>query len=235
MSDQTQIARPMVPETSAGIGAIYRDKPESYFANARHDVVRILQTGPASSILELGCGAGGTGSAVLQAGKAGRYVGIELSPTAAAAASERLTEVLVGDVQALDLAPLEGSFDALVISEVLEHLTDPWTTLTRLRRCLRPGGHVYASSPNVAHWKVIRGLLGGRFQYEEKGVMDRTHLRWFTPASYDSLFRSAGFDIVELRPMTPLRPKARMLNWLSGGRLRHLFMSQMMLIGRQQD
>jgi SAM-dependent methyltransferase len=235
MSDETLTARPTVPESSASIGAIYRDKPESYFANARHDIARMLQTGPEASILELGCGAGGTGGAVLQAGKAGRYVGIELSPTAAAAASRRLTDVLIGDVQELDLTALEGSFDALVISEVLEHLTDPWTTLSRLRQCLRPGGYVYASSPNVAHWKVIRGLLRGRFQYEEKGVMDQTHLRWFTPASYEGLFRTSGFDVLEVRPIAPLRPKARMLNWLSGGRLRHLFMNQIMLVGRRPD
>lgn len=220
-------------ERSAGVQAIYRDKPESYFANARHDIVEMLETGPAASILELGCGSGGTGDAVLRAGKAGRYVGIELSPTAAAVASRRLSEVLVGDVQELDLGHLEASFDALVISEVLEHLTDPWTTLSRLRGCLKPGGRVYASSPNVAHWKIIRDLLRGVFQYEEKGAMDRTHLRWFTPRTYRRLFEEAGLEVLEIGPVTPLKSRSRVLDRITGGRLRHLLITQIMVVGRR--
>lgn len=229
------MTKPNAAAPESTIGAIYRDKPASYFANARADIVGALETGPTSSVLELGCGAGGTGRATLAAGKAGRYVGLELSPTAAAVAKEHLTDVLVGDVEALDLAPLHGQFDALVISEVLEHLTDPWSTLAKLRHCLRPGGRVYASSPNIAHWKVIRGLLAGRFEYEEKGVMDRTHLRWFTPASYRELFEAAGFDVIEVRPVTPLRSKSRLFDQLTGGRFRHLLHTQTMVVATPQN
>ncbi|WP_293904497.1 bifunctional 2-polyprenyl-6-hydroxyphenol methylase/3-demethylubiquinol 3-O-methyltransferase UbiG [Phenylobacterium sp.] len=217
----------------ATIQSIYEDKPVSYFANARADIVAMLPTGPDSAILELGCGAGGTGRAVLEAGKAGRYVGLELSPVAGAAAAEHLSEVLVGDVEALDLAPLQGAFDALIVSEVLEHLTDPWTTLKRLAGCLKPGGRVYASSPNVANWKVIRGLLRGRFDYADKGVMDRTHLRWFTPDTYADLFRSAGFEVLECRPVTPLRSRSLVLDRITGGRLRHLLFTQIMVVAQR--
>jgi 2-polyprenyl-3-methyl-5-hydroxy-6-metoxy-1,4-benzoquinol methylase len=223
----------MVEERVTTIQSIYEDKPASYFANARNDIVGILPTGNTAAILELGCGAGGTGRATLEAGKAGRYVGIELSPTAAAAASAHLSEVLVGDVEALDLTPLHGSFDALIISEVLEHLTDPWSTLRKLAACLKPAGRVYASSPNVAHWSVIRSLLGGRFEYAEKGVMDRTHLRWFTPDSYRELFQSAGLVVLDVRPVTPLRSKSRVLDKLTGGRLRHLLFTQIMIVAQR--
>ena len=213
--------------------AIYDDKPASYFANARNDIVALLETGSKSAVLELGCGAGGTGRAALQAGKAGRYVGIELSPNAAAMAREHLTDVLVGNVEALDSSHLNGAFDALVISEVLEHLTDPWTTLRRLAQCLKPGGRIYASSPNVAHWKVVRSLIRGRFEYEEKGVMDRTHLRWFTPQSYRALLEDAGFEVLEVRPVTPLRSKTRIFDRLTGGRFRHMLYTQIMIVGRR--
>lgn len=218
---------------TSALHAIYEDKPASYFANARNDIVALLETGPQSAVLELGCGAGGTGRAALQAGKAGRYVGIELSPTAAAMASEHLTEVLVGDVETLDLSRLHGAFDALVISEVLEHLTDPWTALRRLGECLKPGGRIYASSPNVAHWKVIRGLISGRFEYDEKGVMDRTHLRWFTPQSYRALLEDAGFEVLDVRPVTPLRSRSWIFDRLTGGRFRHLLYTQIMIVGRR--
>lgn len=220
-------------ERVATIQAIYDDKPASYFANARNDIVALLPTDASSAILELGCGAGGTGRAALQAGKAGRYVGLELSPSAAQVASGHLTEVIVGDVEALDLTPLHGAFDALIISEVLEHLTDPWGTLRKLVVCLKPGGRIYASSPNVAHWKVVRGLLAGRFEYEEKGVMDRTHLRWFTPQSYRRLFEDSGLEVLDVRPVTPLKSKSRIFDQLTGGRFRHLLHTQTMVVGRR--
>jgi 2-polyprenyl-3-methyl-5-hydroxy-6-metoxy-1,4-benzoquinol methylase len=218
---------------SGGIRAIYQDKPDSYFANARTDIVRLLETNATSSVLELGCGAGGTGAAVLEAGKAGRYVGIELSESAASRAAHKLTEVIVADVEAMDVTPHHGVFDALIISEVLEHLTDPWSTLRKLAACLKPGGKVYASSPNVAHHSVIRGLLTGRFSYDEKGVMDRTHLRWFTPESYGDLFRAAGLEVLQIGPVTPLRPRARLFDRLTGGRFRYLLYTQIMVVARR--
>jgi cyclopropane fatty-acyl-phospholipid synthase-like methyltransferase len=217
----------------SAIAAIYEDKPAAYFANARRDIVDRLATGPKSAVLELGCGAGGTGRAALAAGKAGRYVGIELSPAAAKAAAEALSEVLVGDVETLDLSRLAGKFDALIISEVLEHLTDPWTTLAKLARCLKPGGEVFASSPNIAHWTMLKNLALGRFDYAEKGVMDRTHLRWFTPGTYQAMFEQAGVEVLEVSSVTPIRPKARMVDRLTGGRFRHLFISQIMVHGRR--
>lgn len=215
------------------MSSLYEGKPEAYFGNARLDIVDRLTTGPYSSVLELGCGAGGTGKAVLDAGKAGSYVGIELSPRAAEIAAQRLTEVVVGDVHDLDLTSMALRFDALIISEVLEHLVDPWSSLRRLVGCLKPGGSIYASSPNLSHWTVIRELLSGRFQYQEAGFMDRTHLRWFTPGSYRELFETSGVEVLELGSLIPLRPKARVIDRLTGGRFRHLFIGQIMLVGRK--
>jgi len=223
----------MKPGKPSAIEAIYQDKPASYFANARRDFAALLDTGPESAVLELGCGAGGTGRAVLAAGKAGRYVGIELNPAAASAAAAIVDEVIVGNVEELDLEPLEGSFDALIVSEVLEHLTDPWTTVTRLAACLKPGALVLASSPNVAHWRVILELLRGRFAYRETGSMDRTHLRWFTPESYRAMFEQAGIGIVSVDAVRRPGWRPALVNALTGGRSRHLFMTQIAIVGRK--
>ena len=220
--------------SGSSIAAIYRDKPASYFANARSDFVDLLRTGAGSAVLELGCGAGGTGRAVLAAGKAGRYVGLELDPSAARVAAEALTEVLVGDVQEVNLEPLAGQFDALIISEVMEHLADPWTTLVRLSACVKPGGQVMASSPNIAHWNIILNLLRGRFEYREAGIMDQTHLRWFTPDSYVALFEGAGFQIDTVRSMRENGWKAKIFDAVTGGRFKHLFMAQIVVVGRKR-
>ena len=224
----------MTSQQRSTIEAAYEDKPSSYFANARNDIVALLPTGRDAAVLELGCGSGGTGRAVMTAGKAGRDVGIELSPNAARTAAEALSEVLVGDVHDIDLSAYAGKFDALIISEVLEHLIDPWATTERLAHCLKPGGKVFASSPNIAHWQVVRDLALGRFQYQEVGVMDRTHVRWFTPNSYRAMFEAAGVEVESVGPLVPMRPKARIIDKATGGRLSHLFMAQIMLVGSRR-
>jgi 2-polyprenyl-3-methyl-5-hydroxy-6-metoxy-1,4-benzoquinol methylase len=217
----------------AGVAPLYEDKPADYFDGSRPDIVSKLRTSSDAAILEIGCGAGGTGRAALAAGKAGRYVGIELNQAAARLAQAHLSEVLVGNVESLDLGRFAGAFDALIISEVLEHLIDPWQTVRRLSECLKPNGVVYASSPNVAHWQVLRELVAGRFQYEEAGVMDRTHVRWFTPGSYAEMFTAAGFAVEHLEPLTHAGWKARLLNRLTAGRFAHLFSTQIMLVARK--
>lgn len=231
------LAKPASAEAQArpAIASIYDEKPATYFANARNDIVAMLKTGQDAAILELGCGAGGTGRAAMAAGKAGRYVGLELNEEAAAIAAEALTDVVVGDVQCVDLAPYRGQFDALIVSEVLEHLTDPWDTLQRLTTCLRPGAQVFASSPNISYWKVVWNLILGRFRYQEAGVMDKTHLRWFTPESFRQLFESAGVEVETIRPMREPGWKGRFFNALTRDRFAHLFMAQMLVIGRRKS
>lgn len=218
-----------------GIASIYADKPIAYFGGARDDIVQMLTTDSSAVILEIGCGTGGTGASALASGKAGRYVGIEVDPSAAAIAAKTLTEVVTGDVTQMDLGRFSSSFDALIISEVLEHLTDPGTTLKKLVLCLKPGGAVYASSPNIAHWRIIKDLAVGRFEYTNDGVMDRTHMRWFTPDSFRQMFEDAGVEVASVRPLVPLRWKARLINWLTGGRYHHLFVVQIMIRGRRRD
>jgi 2-polyprenyl-3-methyl-5-hydroxy-6-metoxy-1,4-benzoquinol methylase len=224
---------PTEAASARGIAEIYDSKPDSYYASARHDIVALMQTGPQSVVMELGCGDGGTGAAVLAAGKAGRYVGLELGEAAAALASKVLTEVLVGDAQALDLAAYEGRFDAFIASEVLEHLTDPWTTMDKIARCLKPGAEVFASSPNVAYWGIIKDLILGRFRYAEVGMMDRTHLRWYTPESFRQLFEGAGIRVESITPMRYPGWKGRLFNTLTGRRFEHLFWSQMLVVGHK--
>jgi len=213
-----------------GAGASYKEKPDHYFAGCRTDIVSALKTSAGAAILEIGCGAGATGAAALAAGKAKEYVGIEISDAAAEVARGRLTRVIVGDVENLDLSSLQARFDAIIISEVLEHLTQPWETVRRLALCMRPGGRIYASSPNVAHWQVIRSLLAGRFEYEDAGVMDRTHIRWFTPRSYSAMFTAAGFLVESVEELEFAGWKARLVNWVTRGRFSHLFTPRIMLV-----
>lgn len=209
--------------------AAYEGKATTYFSNARADFVRLLPRDTSASILEIGCGTGATGALAMARGRAGRYVGIELMENAASQAREVLSEVRVGDVERMEFDWQPAQFDALILSEVLEHLVDPGQLLKKLSRFVRPGGMVLASSPNVAHWRVIRELIKGRFDLADQGVFDRTHLRWFTPATFAGMFENAGFRVDHVGPVNPFSPRVDMISRCTGGRLDHLFMTQISL------
>ena len=167
--------------TADQFSSFYAGKPRAYFSAARSDFVRQLPRDPEAAILEIGCGTGATGALALSQGRCGHYVGVELFESAAEEARTVLSEVVTGDVETMTFDWQPASFDAIILSEVLEHLVEPGRTLRNLARFVRPGGIVMASSPNVSHWRVIGELVNGRFNLDDRGVFDRTHLRWFTP------------------------------------------------------
>ena len=214
------------------LGSAYGLKPGQYFAGERRDIVERLPSDSACTILEIGCGNGATGALARQMGKCGRYVGVELLPKAAEIARERLDTVYLADIEQFELPDPPGTYDALIASEVLEHLVDPWRVLSRLRPVLKSGALVFASSPNVAHHSTILMLLRGDWKLEDMGRMDRTHLRWFTPMSYVEMFRSCGYDVLAVDPVAPPGLKPRLFNLFTGAKLKHLFISQMLVEAR---
>ncbi len=164
-----------------------------YFGYARPEVVGLVpQT--AHRVLDIGCGAGMLGESIKNRQNA-VVSGIELDAQAAAAARERLDHVWAGDIEQLDLEIPPGSFDAIVCADLLEHLREPARVLKQIRDWLEPGGCVVASIPNVAHHSVVRSLLQGNWTYESAGLLDRTHLRFFTRREIEKLFHRAGFAI----------------------------------------
>jgi 2-polyprenyl-3-methyl-5-hydroxy-6-metoxy-1,4-benzoquinol methylase len=209
----------------------YKDKNDQYFEGLRADILADLPSDPRARILEIGCGLGSTGEACLATGRAGFYCGVELDQKAAAVAASRLTQVHCGNVEHMDLDVIGGNYDALIMSEVLEHLVDPWGVLAALVPRLKTGALVFASSPNVAHKHVVRALLKGRFDYQPVGVMDRTHLRWFTPATYREMFEQAGLRTLSTGPLAPIGRKAALVDVVTGGRFAHLFAEQIMYRG----
>lgn len=213
-------------ELADTMSVFYTVKPASYFSNARADFVDRLPRDRSASILEIGCGTGATGALALSERCCSRYVGVELFEKAAAEAREVLTDVVVGNVETLNFTWQPASFDAIILSEVLEHLLQPGDVLKRLAPYVRPGGMLLASSPNISHWRVIRELVMGRFHLTDHGVFDRTHLRWFTPASFAGIIEAAGFAVEEIGPVTAFSPRAELVSKLTAGRLDHLLMSQ---------
>lgn len=158
----------------------------------------ILAVPAGSAVLDIGA-ADGSVARVLQ--QRGCHVwAVELDPAAAAEARPYCERVVVGDVQALDLEQEFAGlrFDAILCLDVLEHLAEPESALRRAAALLKPHGQVIASIPNVTHADVRLSLLRGSFEYAEKGLLDRTHLRFFDREGVESLFTAAGLTIGEL-------------------------------------
>lgn len=146
-------------------------------------------------ILEVGCSNGALTEHLKARGC--RVVGIEVRPAAAEKARAFCEEVAVGDVERMPLPWAPASFDAILLLDVLEHLVDPVAATKRLLHFLVPGGRVLIALPNVAHWQVRFRLLRGRFDYEESGILDRTHLHLYTIKTARALLAQAGLRVVE--------------------------------------
>jgi 2-polyprenyl-3-methyl-5-hydroxy-6-metoxy-1,4-benzoquinol methylase len=171
----------------------YDDSPGS----THNMVVELVPVG--ARVLEFGC-ATGYMSTVLKERRNVTITGIEISPEAAATAEGHCDRVIVGDAEIIDFDQLlQGEeFDAIIFADVLEHLRDPRAVLRKVRGLLSDRGSVIASMPNVAHGSVRLALLAGDFRYTETGLLDKTHLRFFTRESLQDLFEEAGYAVTSV-------------------------------------
>ena len=151
------------------------------------------------SVLDVGCATGYLARALVERGCV--VTGVEYDLEAAALARPSLAELVVADLNDVDLAEqLAGkTFDSIVFGDVLEHLADPDRVLQSATKLLAAGGSVVISVPNVTHGSLRLALLQGRWDYRDSGLLDRTHVRFFTRESTLAMVRSAGLVVTHLR------------------------------------
>lgn len=170
------------------------------YTGVRDDLLAVIPDEPLVEVLDVGCANGATGAVIKERFPGSIVTGIELDAQLAQQASARLDRVLHVDALAgLETLSAEGkSFDLVLCGDVLEHLVDPWRAL-RLIRGLTSGS-VIVSLPNVAHYTTLWSLFATkRWPYRERGIHDRTHLRFFGAANLPELFASAGLTEVKRR------------------------------------
>lgn len=146
--------------------------------------------------LDVGCGTGSL-SSVVQRLRRARIVGVEPDEERARLARGQGIEVIQGYLTEELVATL-GAFDVVLFADVLEHLPNPSAVLKLGCAALAPGGAVVLSVPNVAHWSVRWDLLRGRFNYQRLGIMDASHLRWFTAGSLVEWLRNNGLRVEQM-------------------------------------
>ncbi|WP_312198940.1 bifunctional glycosyltransferase family 2 protein/class I SAM-dependent methyltransferase [Anaerospora hongkongensis] len=148
------------------------------------------------NILEVGCACGGTLLYIKNKYANSSLYGIEINRNAAKSTA-LFAQVSDQDIEKLALSFQHCFFDYILLPDVLEHLQDPWKVLEMLKKYLKPNGKLLISLPNVMHFSVIKKMLHGYWTYEDAGILDKTHLRFFTLKEIDKYLKELGYSVRE--------------------------------------
>jgi len=176
----------------------YSDKPVTYYSGPRNEMLQFVPE-QVERVLEIGCGTGEFGK-TLKLRKNIEVWGVELTQNAAKEARAKLDKVLVGNIEEDNLDLPDNYFDCVIFNDVLEHLVNPWLVLKRVKNTLSDKGYVVASIPNIRYFDIIRQLIDRKeWSYRDSGILDRTHLRFFTINSIKDMFESCGYTIINIQ------------------------------------
>jgi len=210
----------------------YEDKIETYYGLARRDVLAFIRNNP-RRILDVGCGRGDTGSLAKKMFNADEVVGIEHFESAAEDARRKLDRVILGNIEQLTLDFPSGYFDCIVCADVLEHTQDPWAVLEKLKIYMNDNGILVASIPNIQHIYPVLKILRNRFEYEANGILDKTHLRFFTRHTIEGMFQETGFAIEQMGENRSVSIKLKLANALTFGLFRNFTVNQYLIVARK--
>lgn len=171
----------------------------AYYMNIRKDMAEEIKEEPDARfrVLEVGCGCGSTLSYIKWKYPNAEVYGIE-TVAKAARLGKYLADILIGNVETMEFPYVNQMFDYIFFGDVLEHLHNPQKVILDLKKYLRPNGRIYASIPNLLNGSVIAPLLRGEFTYKESGLLDKTHIHFFTRYEIEKMFWEAGFGIEKI-------------------------------------
>ncbi|OFY41551.1 MAG: hypothetical protein A2X18_06930 [Bacteroidetes bacterium GWF2_40_14] len=194
-------------------------KPDGYHIQTRPEMMKYIPD-TAKRILDVGCGQGLFGYQLKQKLNAEIW-GIEIDKEAGEIARTKMDKVLTGDLTDLVRSIPDKYFDCIIFNDVLEHLADPFSALLLIKEKLSGDGIIVSSIPNVRYFYNLRDLLiKKQWKYEDAGILDKTHLRFFTQKSIIEMFISLGYEIITIEGINPIRLwKFNILDFLSFGYL----------------
>jgi SAM-dependent methyltransferase len=175
------------------------------------DLLRLVPP-TARRIVEVGCSSGALAREYKKVHPGCHYLGIEIVDEYARLARRHCDAVLELDIEGLDAAAVaEFAADCWIFGDTLEHLRDPWALLRKIRASIPADGQVLACIPNAQHWSVQARLACGVLRYEDKGLLDRTHLRWFTRITILEMFEQTGFRVIVMNARLFNEPQSEKL------------------------
>lgn len=153
----------------------------------------------AKKIVEVGCSSGALAREYKKINGDCIYIGVECVTEYATLAKRYCDTVIEHDIENIDEHFLRDTADSdcWIFGDVLEHLRDPWLLLAKIRKVIPDNGSIVACIPNAQHWSIQARLCSGDFRYENSGLLDRTHIRWFTRLTILEMFKNANFKIIE--------------------------------------
>ena len=170
-------------------------KTPRYYNLVNETITSLVPEGP-NVVLDIGCANGLLAKRLRESNKAKVVVGVEVFDAAANEAAKYCDKVHRGDIEILDL-PYEDHFDLVICGDVLEHLKDPWAILTKIGQWLKPDGRVISSVPNIRYWRVVRDLvIHDQWEYRQDGILDNSHLRWFTRKTIIAALKQADYTVL---------------------------------------
>jgi len=179
------------------------DKVPTYFDYVRKVLLDLIPTNLRGGVmLEIGAAGGNTSLYAKHEGYADKIYGVELCEIEESNQKDSaFSDFIIGDLEKIELPFEEKSFDVILCGDVLEHLVDPYAQVDRLRNLLKDEGRLIVSLPNIRQWRTIKKILvKGDFKYEDSGILDRTHLRFFTKKNMIDLFEQRGFKVEKIVP-----------------------------------
>lgn len=172
----------------------YDNKPGHYYSKVRHEMLKYLPSN-ATRILEIGCGNGCFGELIKQ-GNNREVWGVEMMPEEGEKAKMVLNKVFIGMCEDYIHDLPDNYFDAIYFNDVLEHMYDPYALLKLIKNKLSDKGVVISSIPNIRYHNQFKMFLIDKdWKYEQHGIMDFTHTRFFTGKSIERMYKEAGFAI----------------------------------------
>lgn len=193
------MTRPGLESSSGRTGETYRNKPLGYYDSVNMLVAQRI-SGAGLHILDVGCGNGRLIEYLKERNDIVQAFGIEGHDEAAGLARQHMDQVWEGNVEQLNVPIEPGSLDYIICADVLEHLVNPMDVVKRLKPLLKQGGSFIVSMPNINYIGVIWSLIAHNdFKYQPSGLMDATHLRWFTQRSITRAFAAAGLSASDFR------------------------------------
>lgn len=210
---------------------VNQNLPQTEYAGERRELLPFIQS-EFKKVLDVGCSQGDFGAAIKK--QAGSFVvGIENYPEAAAKAKMHLDQVIVGNIETLELDFPAAEFDCIVFADILEHLVNPDQVLRRYAPLLKPNGTLLISIPNVQHVSVLSNLFRGDWKYQNSGILDRTHLRFFTKKSFTRFLNDGGFEIETSAPIFSIKG-SRSISCLSFGLLDNFLAAQYIFTAKRK-
>ncbi len=196
----------------------------------RSDIISLIPKG-AKRVLDVGCSDGSLGKGLKNLGM--EVVGVELDAEACKKAENILDKVFSANVENFSLPFPAGYFDCILFADILEHLHNPKEVLKKYRFYLNNNGVVISSIPNIRYYKVVIRLLRGTWDYMDGGILDKSHLRFFTLINIKEMFREAGYKIEQIERNTVSARGFSIWNFFMFNKLRDFLTYQYYIVAKK--